>query len=269
MTKQLHLGAFMRPVGIHTAWWRVSGRLSRRQLQLEASRALHSDAGARPVRRVLHGRPSRRAEHADGGAAAQRDGDLVRAADPAVRPRHGDGADRPRSPPRLPPSTSPTTSPGDSPRSTTSAAGVPAGTSSPRRTRTPRSISASSDHVEHDERYRRAREFYAVVTGLWDSWADDAWLRDQESGIFFDPERLHVLDHKGEHLSVRGPLNIARPIQGWPVIVQAGASEAGRQLAAETAEVDLRQQPHDRRRQALLRRHQGAHAERSAAAPGR
>jgi FMN-dependent oxidoreductase (nitrilotriacetate monooxygenase family) len=94
-----------------------------------------------------------------------------------------------------------------------------------------------TDHVEHDERYRRAREFQAVVTGLWDSWADDAWMRDQESGIFFDPARLHVLDHKGEHLSVRGPLNIARPVQGWPVIVQAGASEAGRQLAAETAEV--------------------------------
>ena len=48
---------------------------------------------------------------------------------------------------------------------------------------------------------------------------------------------MHVLDHKGEFLKVRGPLNIARPIQGWPVIVQAGASEAGRQLAAETAEV--------------------------------
>ncbi len=94
-----------------------------------------------------------------------------------------------------------------------------------------------TEHVEHDERYRRAREFYGVVTGLWDSWADDAWLRDQASGIFFDPARMHVLDHKGEHLSVRGPLNIARPIQGWPVIVQAGASEAGRQLAAETAEM--------------------------------
>lgn len=94
-----------------------------------------------------------------------------------------------------------------------------------------------TDHVEHDERYRRAREFHAVVTGLWDSWADDAWLRDQASGVFFDPDRMHVLDHKGEHLSVRGPLNIARPIQGWPVIVQAGASEAGRQFAAETAEV--------------------------------
>ncbi|HUC17601.1 MAG TPA: LLM class flavin-dependent oxidoreductase [Acetobacteraceae bacterium] len=94
-----------------------------------------------------------------------------------------------------------------------------------------------TEHVEHDERYRRAREFYSVVTGLWDSWADDAWLRDQQSGIFFDPSRMHVLNHKGEHLTVRGPLNIARPVQGWPVIVQAGASEAGRQLAAETAEM--------------------------------
>lgn len=94
-----------------------------------------------------------------------------------------------------------------------------------------------TEHVEHDARYRRAREFYDVVTGLWDSWADDAFLRDQESGIYFDPAKLHVLDHKGPHFSVRGPLNIARPVQGWPVIVQAGASDAGRQLAAETAEL--------------------------------
>jgi alkanesulfonate monooxygenase len=93
------------------------------------------------------------------------------------------------------------------------------------------------DHVEHDERYRRAREFFDVVTGLWDSFADDAFIRDVGSGIYFDPDRMHVLNHKGAHLSVRGPLNIARPIQGWPVIVQAGASDAGRQLAAETAEV--------------------------------
>ena len=92
------------------------------------------------------------------------------------------------------------------------------------------------EHWEHGERYRRAREFYDVVTGLWDSWADDAFIRDVENGIFFDPTKLHTLDHKGKYLSVRGPLNIARPIQGWPVIVQAGASEAGRQLAAETAE---------------------------------
>ena len=92
------------------------------------------------------------------------------------------------------------------------------------------------EHMEHGERYRRAREFYDVVTGLWDSWADDAFVRDVADGIFFDPAKMHVLNHKGKYLSVRGPLNIARPVQGWPVIVQAGASEAGRQLAAETAE---------------------------------
>lgn len=93
------------------------------------------------------------------------------------------------------------------------------------------------DHMEHGERYRRAREFYEVVTGLWDSWADDAFIRDVAAGHYFDPAKLHVLNHKGKYLSVRGPLNIARPVQGWPVIVQAGASDAGRQLAAETAEV--------------------------------
>ncbi len=89
----------------------------------------------------------------------------------------------------------------------------------------------------HGARYARAREYFDVVTGLWDSFADDAFPRDQASGLYFDPERMHVLDHKGASLSVRGPLNIARPPQGWPVIVQAGASEDGRQLAAETAEV--------------------------------
>ncbi len=93
------------------------------------------------------------------------------------------------------------------------------------------------EQMDHGERYRRAREFVDVVTGLWDSWADDAFIRDADSGIFFDPDKLHVLNHKGDYLSVRGPLNIARPVQGWPVIVQAGASESGRQLAAETAEV--------------------------------
>ncbi|WP_423357423.1 LLM class flavin-dependent oxidoreductase [Pseudomonas citronellolis] len=93
------------------------------------------------------------------------------------------------------------------------------------------------EHLEHDRRYQRAREFYDVVTGLWDSWADDAFVRDAQSGEYFDPQRLRRLDHQGEFFRVRGPLHIARPPQGWPVIVQAGASEAGRQLAAETAEV--------------------------------
>lgn len=93
------------------------------------------------------------------------------------------------------------------------------------------------EHVEHGDRYRRAREFFDVVTGLWDSFSDDAFIRDVESGIFFDPAKMHALGHEGEWFRVRGPLNIARPVQGWPVIVQAGQSEAGRQLAAETAEV--------------------------------
>ncbi|MBC7286139.1 NtaA/DmoA family FMN-dependent monooxygenase, partial [Hoeflea sp.] len=73
-------------------------------------------------------------------------------------------------------------------------------------------------------------------TGLWDSFADDAFVMDADSGIFFDPDRMHTLNHKGEHFSVSGPLNIARPIQGWPVIFQAGASEQGLELAAGTAE---------------------------------
>ncbi|CAN0534066.1 unnamed protein product, partial [Laminaria digitata] len=70
------------------------------------------------------------------------------------------------------------------------------------------------DHLDHADRYRRAREFYDVVTGLWDSWADDAFVRDVDTGVFFDPEKLHTLDHKGEFFSVRGPLHVARPAQG-------------------------------------------------------
>ena len=97
--------------------------------------------------------------------------------------------------------------------------------------------------IDHDARYVRAREFYDVVTGLWDSFADDAFVRDVDSGIYVDPGRMHVLDHHGPALNVRGPLNIARPVQGWPVVVQAGSSEPGRQLAAETAEVVFAAEP--------------------------
>jgi FMN-dependent oxidoreductase (nitrilotriacetate monooxygenase family) len=94
-----------------------------------------------------------------------------------------------------------------------------------------------TEHMDHAERYARAREFHDVVTGLWDSFAEDAFIRDKESGIFWDPARMHKLNHEGEYLSIAGPLNIARPVQGWPVIVQAGASDSGRQLAAEVAEM--------------------------------
>lgn len=90
---------------------------------------------------------------------------------------------------------------------------------------------------DHDTRYARAREFVEVVKGLWDSWEDDAFLRDKQSGIFADTTKLHLLDHRGDHLSVRGPLNIARPPQGYPVLVQAGASVAGIGFAAEFGEV--------------------------------
>lgn len=92
-------------------------------------------------------------------------------------------------------------------------------------------------HPDHALRYERAREFVEVVKGLWDSWEDDAFLLDKESGYFYDPDKVHELNHKGTHLSVRGPLNVPRPVQGHPVIVQAGASEDGKELAAQTAEV--------------------------------
>ncbi len=89
----------------------------------------------------------------------------------------------------------------------------------------------------HAVRYARAREFVRVAFGLWDSFDADALLLDRERGIYHDPEKLHVLDHVGEHFQVRGPLNIARSPQGRPVIAQAGGSEAGIALAAETAEI--------------------------------
>lgn len=92
-------------------------------------------------------------------------------------------------------------------------------------------------HIDKVARYGRAREFVQVVSGLWDSWDDDAFIRDRKSGLFFDPDKMHVLDHSGEHFKVRGPLNVPRPPQGRPVIIQAGTSEDGRELAAETADV--------------------------------
>lgn len=85
-------------------------------------------------------------------------------------------------------------------------------------------------------RYERAREFVDVVKGLWDSFDDDAFIRDPASGVYFDPARMHDLNHEGKHFKVKGPLNIERSPQGHPVIVQAGSSEDGRELAAATAE---------------------------------
>jgi alkanesulfonate monooxygenase len=89
-------------------------------------------------------------------------------------------------------------------------------------------------HADKVDRYKRAREFVQVVSGLWDSWDDDAFIR---SGVIFFVDRMHVLDHLGEHFRVRGPLNVPRSPQGRPVIIQAGASDEGREMAAETADV--------------------------------
>ncbi|WP_198376139.1 LLM class flavin-dependent oxidoreductase [Neoroseomonas rubea] len=86
-------------------------------------------------------------------------------------------------------------------------------------------------------RYDRAAEFVEVVKGLWDSWEDDAFVRDQASGLNYDPEKVHLLNHEGAHFRVAGPLNVQRTPQGRPVIVQAGASDQGRELAAATADV--------------------------------
>ncbi|WP_088562504.1 LLM class flavin-dependent oxidoreductase [Arboricoccus pini] len=92
-------------------------------------------------------------------------------------------------------------------------------------------------HLGYEERYERALEFVEVVTKLWDSWEPDAFIRDKASGVFYDPAKLHVPHHVGKHFKVRGPLNSARTPQGRPVIVQAGASEQGREIAARYADV--------------------------------
>ncbi len=92
-------------------------------------------------------------------------------------------------------------------------------------------------HWEHDHRYERAEEFIDVVQSLWDSWEDDAFIYDRENNIFYDQQKVHETAFTGKYLSVKGPLNIARSIQGQPVIVEAGASKPGQKLAARTAEV--------------------------------
>ncbi len=236
MRKQLHLGAFMRPVGIHTAWWRVPGAFPDANFNLQHM--------VRFIQTLERGRFDAffMADHLavlNLSMAALRRSATATSFEPLtllsalamVTERIGLVA------------TASTTydAPYHIARRFASLDHISAGRAGWNVVTTANPDAALNfgldEDIDHDERYRRAREFHAVVTGLWDSWADDAWVRDQDSGIFFDPDKMHVLGHKGEHLSVRGPLNIARPVQGWPVIVQAGASEAGRQLAAETAEV--------------------------------
>ena len=236
MTKQLHLGAVMRPVAIHTAWWRYPGAYSDANFNLthlvgfiQTLERARFDAFFMADHLAVMNMP----------AQALRRSATVTSFEPMtllsalamVTERIGLIA------------TASTTfdAPYHVARRFASLDHISNGRAGWNVVTTANPDAALNfgftEHVEHDERYRRAREFHSVVTGLWDSWADDAWRRDQASGIFFDPDKMHVLDHKGEHLSVRGPLNIARPVQGWPVIVQAGASDVGRQFAAETAEV--------------------------------
>ena len=92
------------------------------------------------------------------------------------------------------------------------------------------------EHPAHDTRYRMAEEYIEVARGLWDSWEEGAFVRDQASGVFINPDRMHRLNHAGEFFSVQGPLNISRSRQGQPVLIQAGSSEAGRGFAASIAD---------------------------------
>ncbi len=98
-------------------------------------------------------------------------------------------------------------------------------------------------HMDHAARYDRASEFHDVVRGLWDSWDDDAFLHDKTTGQWFDPAKMHILNHKGPHFRVRGPLNVSRSPQGRPVVAQAGSSGVGMDLAARTAELVFTAQP--------------------------
>lgn len=92
-------------------------------------------------------------------------------------------------------------------------------------------------HPAHADRYQIAEEFIDVVKGLWDGWEDDALPKDKASGVYFDPDKLHPIDHSGRYFPVRGPLNLPRSPQGHPVVIQAGSSDAGQKLAARTADI--------------------------------
>ena len=236
MMRQFHLGAFMRPVGIHTAWWRVPGAYTDANFSLQpmvrfaqALERARFDAFFMADHLAMLNMPMdalRRSATATSfepltllsalAMVTERIGLVATASITFDEPYHVA-------------------------RRFASLDHISAGRAGWNIVTTANPDAALNfgydDQIDHDERYRRAREFYDVVTGLWDSWADDAWVRDPASGIFFEPSRMPTLAHVGEHLAVRGPLNIARPVQGWPVIVQAGASEAGRALAAATAEV--------------------------------
>ncbi|MBD8905567.1 LLM class flavin-dependent oxidoreductase [Methylorubrum zatmanii] len=234
--KKLHLGAFMRPIGIHTAWWRYPGGFPDANFNLDhlvrfakTLEAAKFDAFFMADHLALMNMPMEALKRSATvtsfdpltllpalAMVTERIGLIATASTTYNEPYHVarkfaslDHLSRGRAGWNLVTSGNPD-----------------------------EALNFGRDaHLDHATRYARAREFFEVVTGLWDSWADDAFLRDVEQGLFFDPDKLHTLNHKGEFLKVKGPLNVARPVQGWPVIVQAGASDAGRQIAAETAEM--------------------------------
>jgi FMN-dependent oxidoreductase (nitrilotriacetate monooxygenase family) len=92
-------------------------------------------------------------------------------------------------------------------------------------------------HAPHGERYDRAEEFVDVVRGIWDSYDDDAFPRDKESGVYMRPDKVHLLNHKGKHFQVRGPSAVPRSPQGHPVMIQAGSSEPGMNISARVADI--------------------------------
>ena len=194
MAKQLHLGAFMRPVGIHTAWWRYPGaypdaNFNLRHLtdfirKLEAARfdaffmADHLAVLNMPIEALRRSATATSFEPLTLLSAlamvTERIGLIATASTTFDEPYHI--ARRFASLDHI--------------------SGGRAGWNIVTTSNPDAALNFGlSDHVEHDERYRRAREFHSVVTGLWDSWADDAWLEDPASGIFFDPAKMHVLDH--------------------------------------------------------------------------
>jgi FMN-dependent oxidoreductase (nitrilotriacetate monooxygenase family) len=100
-----------------------------------------------------------------------------------------------------------------------------------------------SPHPDPDHRYRRADEFLQVAQQLWDSWEDDAIVGDKATPRFVDPDKIHAINHAGEHFAVAGPLEVPRSPQGRPVLFQAGSSEPGKNLAARYAEAIFTAQP--------------------------
>ena len=92
------------------------------------------------------------------------------------------------------------------------------------------------DRALHADRYERAEEFVQVAKKLWDSWEDDAPIGDKQAGVFADGSKIHQIDHAGTYYRVAGPLNAPRSPQGYPLLVQAGQSESGRDFAAREAE---------------------------------